>query len=92
MVSRFDYAVLPASSPLEALELALDFSRPIVVMLTDIDMPSMNGFELAREVRNYRPNLKVIFMSGNYHSTDAGEDVFLQKPFTLEQLAKAIHD
>jgi CheY-like chemotaxis protein len=90
MASRLDYVVRAASSPSKALELAQDVSSPIALMLTDIDMPGMNGFQLARRIRCHRPNLKVVFMSGNPYSQDFGGGPFLQKPFTLEQLAVAL--
>ena len=81
---------MAASHPAKALELAENLSNPIAVMLTDIDMPGMDGFQLARRVRCCRPDLKVVFMSGEHYSDGFGGAVFLRKPFTLEQLAKAI--
>jgi FixJ family two-component response regulator len=59
-------------------------------------MPGMSGKELAEQLRNIRPGLRVIFMSG--YSDDAVRDrnvvgpgiAFLQKPFTPARLAAAI--
>ena len=59
-------------------------------------MPDMNGIELLNLLRENRPGVKAIFMSGytNSMAIDAvGMDantVFLQKPFTFEDLAKKI--
>jgi two-component system cell cycle sensor histidine kinase/response regulator CckA len=67
------------------------------VLITDIVMPGgMNGWDLARELRSRKPELRVIAMSGYSSgvSRPGGsylEDLtFLQKPFTLENLAEAM--
>jgi FixJ family two-component response regulator len=66
------------------------------VLLTDVQLPFMDGAELAGMIRATRPGLKVIFISGYSreeafsHSTDDGAGEFLQKPFTPIQLAEAL--
>jgi DNA-binding response OmpR family regulator len=60
--------------------------------LTDVVMPGLDGFELAKRVRVLRPEIAILFMSG--YSENAGvldngsfeQDRFLEKPFTFEQL------
>ena len=91
------YEILPAADPAEALELAAD-GAPIDLLLTDVVMPGMNGRQLAELLREQRPDLKVLFMSG--YTNDAvlargvidHEMAFLQKPFGADQLAQVIAD
>lgn len=90
MASLLGYSALSVSSPSKAVKVAQDLSNPIASILTDVDMPGMNGFELARRINAHRPELKVIFMSGKCRPDNTGI-AFLQKPFTLEQLAQALH-
>ncbi len=78
-------------------ELALEASRghpgPIKLLLTDIQMPRMNGLELCRNISRERPGIKVLVMSGDLrgreHAAVNGLP-FLQKPFTLTALRDSI--
>lgn len=58
-------------------------SGPIDVLLTDVMMPGMTGFELAAEARKHRPDLPVIYMSGY-----VGEDKRAQMSVPAEILMK----
>jgi len=89
------YQVLQAPNPIEALRIFSETKEPIHLMLTDMIMPGGNGPELAATVRNMGLRLPVIFMSGYAdRSLDAetlGNDgIFLQKPFSLATLARAV--
>lgn len=64
-------------------------------MITDVAMPGMSGLVLARRVREIRPDVPVLFMSGcsdaaleQYGLTD--DHVLLRKPFTLQDLMSGI--
>src|SRR6516164_7678524 len=59
------YQVLEANSGPEALHVAERHDRPVDLLLTDVEMPGMDGIELSRFLRAQRPETKVIFMSGN---------------------------
>jgi DNA-binding response OmpR family regulator len=67
-------------------------------MMLDLMMPRMDGFEVLRELRRGaapRPG-HIIVMSAHANSSDRagitelGADQFLSKPFTLEQLKRAL--
>lgn len=81
-----------------ALEVLLDPSQAVDLLLTDVIMPGMSGTRLAREGTDARTDLKVLFMSGHNEemlSRRAGLEVsnnLLRKPFTPEQLASAVRD
>jgi DNA-binding response OmpR family regulator len=79
-----------------ALEAAADLAFDI--LLTDLRMPRLDGFELIRRLRADRPELPVVVMSGNapVDLTDSlrqhgsGPLVFINKPMRLGQLLQAL--
>ena len=68
------------------------------LLVTDVIMPSMDGPSLARRLREARPSLKVIFISGYTEDRfsrhlDLGPGIhFLPKPFSLKQLATKVKE
>jgi two-component system cell cycle sensor histidine kinase/response regulator CckA len=96
ILERQGYLVLVPQSAEEALRLAEDYAGTIHLLVTDVVMPRMNGSELSRLLRQQRPGLRVLFVSG-YTDGSIGalgmlEDgaAFLQKPFTSESLARKV--
>jgi two-component system, cell cycle sensor histidine kinase and response regulator CckA len=47
-----------------AIEISKTYTGTIHVLLTDIIMPRMQGHELARQLRQQRPDLKVLYVTG----------------------------
>jgi two-component system, cell cycle sensor histidine kinase and response regulator CckA len=86
------YRVLPAATPMEAIELASNGQVPIHALLTDVGLLGVTGPQLAKLLVADRPGLRVLYISGHSeaHSVPAGRvgpgTAFLQKPFTLEAL------
>ena len=78
--------------PAEALSW-LEEERADVALL-DIDMPGMNGIELARKIQNKRPNIAIIFLTGySQYALDAYDvhpTAYLLKPLKKEKLAKEL--
>ena len=76
----------------EALYLVESF--PIDVALLDVDMPGMNGLELARRIQAIRPRVNIIFVTGyEQYSLKAFElyaSGYLLKPVTEKNLAEAL--
>ena len=58
------YRVRAADGPLSESEIARDETKQIDLLLTDVMMPGMNGPELAQRVREYRPQLVTLVMTG----------------------------
>jgi CheY-like chemotaxis protein len=56
-------------------------SRPIDLVVTDVLMPVMTGFELVAHLRCKMPHLRVVFISAT-EAAPAGLDLFLVKPFS----------
>ena len=98
MLDKQGYQVLEASSPQEAMQIAAAKNGAIHLLLTDVVMPQMSGFDLARAVRERRPGVKVLYMSGytdNRVSSSwelAPDTPFLHKPFTAVNLAQKIRE
>ncbi len=92
------YSVLEANSGEAALELLKTQKDTIDLLVTDVVMPKVDGPTLVREVREKRPDLKVIFISGYTEDAfrkklDEDSDIhFLQKPFSLNQLAGMVKE
>jgi PAS domain S-box-containing protein len=85
-----------ASNGLEALNIWKTNASQIDLLLSDIVMPGgLNGWELADRLREERPNLKVILMSG-YSPEIAGkiqpQSHILSKPFSLESLTETVRN
>jgi PAS domain S-box-containing protein len=86
------HAVHEASSPAEAVERA-EALPALDVLVTDVVMPGGRGPELAARLRERRPDLGVLFMSGYVEGGEVPGDLLtraLAKPFTAAELAAAI--
>ncbi len=65
--------------------------------MTDLVMPGMGGLELARRIRQQRPEIQILYTSG-YTERFVGQDreeldgAFIEKPFTRTSLARRVRD
>ncbi len=87
---RAGYHVLTASQSDEALAHVASGSH-IDLLLTDIVMPGQSGLDLAAVLRERRPDLRILYMSGYFESSNADAikpepGLLLQKPFTEDEL------
>ena len=93
------YAVLEAANGVEALHAAASTGDEVIdVLVTDTVMPRMGGEELARRMREARPGIRVLLMSGYtehgfalQHQIQEGT-AFLQKPFSARSLTQRIRE
>lgn len=83
------YAVLTASDGAEAFSVFRGSQESIALLISDVMMPKMNGLQLAAAVRAVRPQLPVIFISGNTPNADCGWGC-IAKPFTSGELAQRV--
>ena len=91
-LQAYGYRVIAASSGTEALLASERHPGPIHILLTDIAIPDITGFSLAERLRAARPTLNVLYMSGYAASSICSPDSFLQKPFTIEELAAKVRE
>ena len=92
------YTVLVAADGEQALEVADRYDGNIALLLTDVVMPKIGGFSLAKSLLQRRSEMKVLYMSGyaNRAIVDGGMlkpvTAFLHKPFAAKELAKRVRD
>src|SRR5689334_10737862 len=89
------HTVKALSDPLEALEAASDAEFPLDLLVTDIEMEPISGFEILRRLVKNGVRCPALFMSGYPAMTGAlspglGPHELLEKPFTAQQLRSAV--
>ncbi|MES1177634.1 MAG: response regulator [Myxococcales bacterium] len=90
------YVVLDACDAVQATEICISHREHIDLLLTDVVMPGVSGPELAAELQQKRPDMKVLFMSGYSGSAITRHGmlreglVFLQKPFSPGSVTRAV--
>lgn len=85
------YAVVTATDGEEALQLYEQHHSHIVLLVTDVAMPNMNGFELVERVLQINPDLPVLFMSGRYGGIVFRGLESLTKPFRPAELVDRVN-
>ena len=88
------FTVLEAASAEEAMAICKRHKTPIHLILADMVLPKMSGFELADYLKSMHPEVKVLFMSGYTEHSVLEQGVldpdknFIQKPFALDALTR----
>ncbi len=99
LLSAHGYRVIETANAEEALAESRAHPGTIHLLITDVVMPKTSGVELARQLRESRPDLPVLLTSGYTGETlersgEAGDAEMLRKPFTpatlLERVAAMI--
>ena len=75
----------------------LQSPRRVDILLTDVKMPGLNGYQLAEAAMSLRPEMRILFMTGYADETvpDAivGASIpILRKPFDFDNLAQSVRD
>jgi CheY-like chemotaxis protein len=89
------FTVDGAESGARALELARQHAYPVAVL--DYKMPNMNGVELFEKLRQLRPEIEAIFLTGYptvdtvYPAIVSGVQRVLAKPVDMDELIDVIH-
>jgi nitrogen-specific signal transduction histidine kinase/CheY-like chemotaxis protein len=98
LLERHGYTVIEAQNGPEALRLYNGAAAGVDLVLTDLTMPGMDGYELVEQLRSRHPGLKVLFMSGyaerlmtSDRATQAGTG-FVEKPFSVDTLLRRLRD
>jgi len=92
------YQVVEAGSGIEALEAMERTAGEVDLVVSDVVMPEMDGPTLLRELRQKRPDMKVIFISGYAEEAfkknlpEGERFTFLPKPFSLKDLVAAVKE
>ena len=89
------YTTTVASDRPEAIKIAAAL-EPLDILVTDMKMPQMSGDELARRLRQSRPALKVLYLTGfserlfKEKATLWADEAFLDKPCSVKGLREAV--
>lgn len=96
MLESYGYSTLSAENGLEGLEQYQKQGDQIAVVVTDMNMPIMDGATMIRKMRAIDPGVKIVAVSGlpeDRHAAE-GADVIeisiLPKPYTSEDLLDAV--
>ena len=97
-LERHGYKVFTAKDGAEAIELFRQHQNQIHLVVSDIMMPHVDGFELKERLAALHPDVKFLFMSG--YSEEMLEQrraslqgcAFLEKPFLPDELAEKVRD
>ena len=96
-LDRSGYRVCEVGDPQDALRVFAAEPHRFDILLTDVVMPGMSGTQLASRVRELRPDLPVLFMSGYTTGPAPGghelpaDGSLLHKPFDRATLLTALH-
>jgi PAS domain S-box-containing protein len=97
VLERLGYHVTGFTHPQQALEAFAARPNDFDVVVTDLSMPGMSGFDLAQSLRRYRAEMPILMTSGYVRPEDRQQarerglgDVIL-KPNTVDELGQALH-
>jgi len=94
MPNRLGYQLIIAKNGEQAVEICREKHQDIDLVILDMIMPQMSGFETYHRLKKISPAVKVTLSSGYSRNGQAGEIVardqqdFIQKPFDLAQLSQ----
>ena len=96
LLTRYGYEVVPYTSSQEALAAFEAHPDRFDLVITDQTMPQITGEELARKLRQSRPDLPIILCTGFSHVINAdsareqGIDAYYMKPLSVQELTVTI--
>lgn len=96
ILENASYQVVEASDGYSALEI-FSLENPELVML-DLTMPGMNGFDVLKQLKDLKPTVKVIVATADIQSFtkdlafEMGADGFITKPFNAEEVTLMIRN
>jgi two-component system OmpR family response regulator len=89
------FEVITAATGTEAVRAAWKFQPDLILL--DVTLPELNGFDVARELRGSGIRLPIIFLSGRDSPDDrrlglvAGGNDYMTKPFSLREVIARVH-
>jgi PAS domain S-box-containing protein len=96
-LENYHYHVITAASGPEAVVCLAGKIGDVSLVVTDIEMPFMDGFATIKALRKINPNLKIIVATGSKQEKAVDgrglkTDAFIYKPFTTEKLLTTVHE
>lgn len=96
MLEAIGFDILTAAHGIEALERFKHHRQEVVLIILDLTMPRMDGFETFHELRKVAPRIPIIISSGytrgqvRQQFRDQEPNAYLKKPFRMDRLADTI--
>ena len=95
-LEQLGHSVVAEATPRSALQNHLDSIQGFDLLLTDIMMPELNGYEMAEQLRRAWPSLRILFVTGYVADIERPEALtdrtdLLSKPFELSVLDDKIN-
>ena len=96
LLEEMGYTVIQAPTPSRAITLCQREGQKIDLIVTDVVMPEMNGREMMNRIKEIRPDIKVLFMSGYTADNMAQRGIvdegmhYIQKPLEMNKLDEKI--
>jgi DNA-binding NtrC family response regulator len=94
-LERANFHVLSADCAASAIKLAGETALKIDLLLSDVDMPRMSGPDLGQLLKQVRPDMHVMLMSGGVNGNLLVLNygwAFIQKPFVASKLVQMVTD
>lgn len=97
-LNTLGYRVLAAVNGEDAVHLADQFPGSIHMLITDVSLPDMNGYELSETIKKKSPETKVLYKSGHTENSHFSGDAphsslnFIEKPFSTFALSHKLRE
>jgi len=96
-LENYHYRVITAASGSEAIIRLAEKTADVSLVITDIEMPFMDGFATIKALNKFKSSLRIIVATGSKQENSlAGcglkTDAFIYKPFTTEKLLNTVHE
>jgi DNA-binding NtrC family response regulator len=97
MLEAHDFKVLTATDGLDAVEVFTKNKESIGVVLSDLGLPYLAGWDAFLRMKKINPELKGILASGYFHPNvkeeiiKSGADNFIQKPYNTLEIVAMLH-
>ena len=95
-LSKYGYTVFGFTDPALALEHFKSNAKNYALVISDVRMPHMNGFEFASSVRAIKPDAKIVLMSAfevtdlEFSKLEIKASDFLRKPVDIKTLVQKV--
>jgi two-component system cell cycle sensor histidine kinase/response regulator CckA len=96
ILQNYGYRVVTAMSGLDGITTFEEYKQEIKLLVSDTDMPLLDGIVAIRTIQKSRPEIPVIITSGAQRDADQLKSIdtthltILEKPYTVEQLLNAV--
>jgi CheY-like chemotaxis protein len=96
LLENSGFEVISHEDPLEGIKLFQENCDKLSLVVSDMIMPNLTGDELVKRLREYKPEVNIILMSGYSDETIQsrldGKTRFIQKPFSLETFTRVVKE